>query len=188
MTPRCRWSQSARASARTPEPCDGRSAGLGSWVFGLMSLRENCPSTSATAKVGSHPRICHPEPERICGAPLRQATPQPLSLHPSQLRSGRAHCRSLGCPGFPVKVGGVANSMRFSLQKTAHAALSLAPRTGNPGTLGMTKGEGSVHLSRCYKGLRELYAEREANDPSIHITNCRGRNKSTFCHPDRSEA
>src|SRR5271154_7465822 len=33
-------------------------------------------------------------------------------------------------------------------------------------------------------GLRELYAEREANDPSIHITNCRGRNKSTLCHPD----
>ena len=39
----------------------------------------------------------------------------------------------------------------------------------------MTKGEGSVHLSSCYQGLRELYAEREANDPSIHITNCRGK-------------
>ena len=48
----------------------------------------------------------------------------------------------------------------------------------------MTKGEGSVHLSSCYKGLRELYAEREANDPSIHITNCRGRNQSTLCHPE----
>src|SRR5271156_2790666 len=33
-------------------------------------------------------------------------------------------------------------------------------------------------------GLRELYAEREANDPSIHITNCRGKSKSTLCHPD----
>ena len=65
-----------------------------------------------------------------------------------------------------------------------HTLLSLAPRTGNPGALGMTKGEGSVHLSSCYKGLRELSAEREANDPSIHITNCRGRNKSTLCHPD----
>jgi hypothetical protein len=52
----------------------------------------------------------------------------------------------------------------------------------------MTKGEGSVHLSSSYKGWRELSAEREANDPSIHITNCRGRNKSTLCHPDRSVA
>jgi hypothetical protein len=50
----------------------------------------------------------------------------------------------------------------------------------------MTKGEGSVHLSSCYKGLRELYAEREANDPSIHVTNCGGRNKSPLCHPERS--
>jgi hypothetical protein len=33
---------------------------------------------------------------------------------------------SLGCPGFPVEVGGVAIFMRFSLQKTAHAALSSA--------------------------------------------------------------
>jgi hypothetical protein len=48
----------------------------------------------------------------------------------------------------------------------------------------MTKGEGSFHLSSCYKGWRELYAEREANDPSIHITSCRGRNKSTLCHPE----
>ena len=47
----------------------------------------------------------------------------------------------------------------------------------------MTKGEGSAHLSSCYKGLREPYAKREVNDPSIHITNCRGRNKSTLCHP-----
>jgi hypothetical protein len=39
---------------------------------------------------------------------------------------GEENCRSLGGPGFPVKVGGVANSMRFSLQKTAHAALSSA--------------------------------------------------------------
>jgi hypothetical protein len=48
----------------------------------------------------------------------------------------------------------------------------------------MTKGEGGAHLSSCYEGLKELYAEREANDLSIHITNCRGRNKSTLCHPD----
>ena len=50
----------------------------------------------------------------------------------------------------------------------------------------MTKGEGSAHLSSCYKGLRELYAEREANDPSIHVTNCKGGNKSTLCHPERT--
>ena len=36
------------------------------------------------------------------------------------------NCRSLGFPGFPVEVGGAASSMRFSLQKTAHAALSSA--------------------------------------------------------------
>jgi hypothetical protein len=108
-----------------------------------------------------------------------QATPQP-----SQLRSGRAHCRSLGCPGFPVKVGGVANCMRFSLQKTAHAALSSAANRKSGCARDDKRGGGSVHLSSCYKGLRELSAEREANDPSIHITNCRGRNKSTLCHPD----
>jgi hypothetical protein len=48
----------------------------------------------------------------------------------------------------------------------------------------MTKGEGSAHLSSCYKGLRELYAEREANGPSIHFTNCRGRNESSLCLPE----
>ncbi len=37
------------------------------------------------------------------------------------------------------------------------------------------KGDGGAHLSSCYKGLREPYAEREANDPSIHTTNCRGK-------------
>jgi len=58
-------------------------------------------------------------------------------------------------------------------------------QTADPSAaLGMTKGEGSVHLSNCYRGWRELYAEREANDPSIRITSCRGRNKSTLCHPD----
>jgi len=99
----------------------------------------------------------------------------------------KENCRSLGCPGFPVKVGGVANSMRFSLQKTAHAALS-SPANRKSGYARDDKGEGSAHLSSCYTGLGELYAEREANDPSIHITNCRGRNKSTLCHPDRSVA
>ncbi len=109
------------------------------------------------------------------------------SLHPSQSRSGRAHCRSLGCPGFPAKVVASRTPCGFPYRKP-HTLLSLAPRTGNSGALGMQKRDGSAHLSSCYKGWRELYAEREANDPSIHITNRRGRNKSTLCHPDRSAA
>jgi hypothetical protein len=40
--------------------------------------------------------------------------------------SERSNCRSLGCPGFPVEVGGAAIFMRFSLQKTSHAGLSSA--------------------------------------------------------------
>ena len=50
----------------------------------------------------------------------------------------------------------------------------------------MTKGEGSVHLSSCYKGLRELSAEREANDPSIHITTVEEGTNLPFCHPERT--
>jgi hypothetical protein len=60
----------------------------------------------------------------------------------------------------------------------------MEPRTGNPGR--DDKGDGGAHLSSCYEGLRELSAEREANDPSIQITNFRGRNKSTLCHPERT--
>ena len=80
-----------------------------------------------------------------------------------------------------MKVGGVANSMRFSLQKTAHAALS-SPANRKSGYARDDKGDGDARLSSCYKGWRELYAEREANDPSIHVTNCGGRNKSPLCH------
>ncbi len=59
-----------------------------------------------------------------CSSLSRQATPRVRALKAAELLDGEAHRRSLGCPGFPVKAGGVANSMRFSLQKTAHAALS----------------------------------------------------------------
>jgi len=88
-------------------------------------------------------------------------------------------------PDFLSKLVASRTPCGFPYRKP-HTLLSLAPRTGNPGTLGMTKGEGGVHLNSCYKGLKELYAQREASDPSIHITNCRGRNKSTLCHPERS--
>jgi hypothetical protein len=39
---------------------------------------------------------------------------------------GGGNCRFLSFPGFPVEFGGVAIFMRFSLQKTAHAALPSA--------------------------------------------------------------
>jgi hypothetical protein len=74
--------------------------------------------------------------------------------------------------------------MRLSLEKAAYVVVYESSVVGNPEFARDDKGEGSAHLSSCYKGLRELYAEREANGPSIHITNCRGRNKSTLCHPD----
>jgi hypothetical protein len=74
--------------------------------------------------------------------------------------------------------------MRLSSKKAAYVVVDESSVVGNPEFARDDKGEGSAHLSSCYKGLRELHAEREANDPSIHITNCRGRNKSTLCHPD----
>ncbi len=57
----------------------------------------------------------------------------------------RLNCRSLGCPGFPVKIGGVANSMRFSLQKTAHAALASAA-SRKSGYARDDKGEGGASI------------------------------------------
>ena len=48
----------------------------------------------------------HPEPDWICGAPLYQASPQPLSLH---LRSCFQEGRTAGpsaTSGFPVRFGG----------------------------------------------------------------------------------
>ena len=76
--------------------------------------------------------------------------------------------------------------MRLSLEKAAYVVVFESSGVGNPEFARDDKGEGSAHLSSCYKGLRELYAEREANGPSIHITNCRGRNKSTtLCHSEQ---
>src|SRR5271156_1704181 len=102
---------------------------------------------------------------------------------PSSLAKGGAlQVPRLRSPGFPVKLVGVGEP---------HAAFPTESRTRSHEwshvqeiRVGMTKGEGSVHLSSCYMGWRELYAEREANHPSIHITSCRGRNKSTLCHPE----
>jgi hypothetical protein len=57
------------------------------------------------------------------------------------------NCRSLGCPGFPVKVGGVAIFMRFSFQKTAHAALSSAAYRKS-GYARDDKGEGGASMKK----------------------------------------
>jgi nucleoside-diphosphate-sugar epimerase len=88
-------------------------------------------------------------------------------------------------PDFLSGLVASVNLMRLSSKKAAYVVVVEICVVGNPEFARDDKGEGSVHLSSCYKGLRELYAEREANDPSIHITNCRGRNKSTLCHPER---
>jgi hypothetical protein len=96
----------------------------------------------------------------------------------------RRNCRSLGFPGFPVDLVGVDGLHAVFSYGKPHTRLCPVQRGRKSGCARDDKGEGSFHLSSCYKGLRELYAEREANDPSIHITSCRGRNKSTLCHPD----
>src|SRR5271156_3496375 len=60
------------------------------------------------------------------------------------------NCRSLGCPGFPVEVGDVAIFMRFSLQKTAHAAFSSAANR-KFGYARDDKGDGDVSMeSGCW--------------------------------------
>ena len=65
-------------------------------------------------------------------------------------RNGPQNCRSLGWPGFPVEVGGVAISTRFSLQKTAHAALSSAANRKS-GYARDDKGEGDASMeSGCW--------------------------------------
>jgi hypothetical protein len=62
------------------------------------------------------------------------------------------------------------NIMRLSSKKAAHGVVSESSVVGNPEFAPNDKGEGSAHLSNCDKGWTYLYAEREANDPSIHIT------------------
>jgi hypothetical protein len=57
------------------------------------------------------------------------------------------HCRSLGCPGFPVGVGDAAIFMRFSLQKTADAGLPSAA-CRKSGCARDDKGEGSASIWR----------------------------------------
>ncbi len=79
----------------------------------------------------------------ICGAPLHQATPQPLKPSPFgvALRQRELQIPPLRCPGFPVELGGVGEP---------HAAFRYESRTrgcvrryvaGNPGPVGMTNFE-----------------------------------------------
>jgi hypothetical protein len=60
--------------------------------------------------------------------------------------------------------------MRLSLEKAAYVVVFERRVVGNPEFARDDKGDGGAHLSSFHKGLRELYAEREANDPSIRIT------------------
>src|SRR5271168_1834957 len=80
-----------------------------------------------------------------------------------------ANSRSLGCPGFPVKVGGVANSMRFSLQKTAHAALSSAANRKS-GYARDDKGEGgaSIWCDGGNDNSQKTKADRGTGAPRSH--------------------
>ena len=82
--------------------------------------------------------------------------------------------RGLQIPRLPPDfLSGLAvpvNPMRLSLEKAAYVVVDESSVVGNPEFARDDKGEGSAHLSSRYKGWRELYAEREANDPSIHIT------------------
>jgi hypothetical protein len=83
---------------------------------------------------------------------------------------GKENCRSLGFPGFPVDLVGVDRLHAVFSYGKPHTRLCPVQRGRKSGFARDDKGEGSAHLSNCDKGWTYLYAEREANDPSIHIT------------------
>ena len=93
----------------------------------------------------------------ICGAPLHQATPQPLKPSPFgvALRQRELQIPPLRCPGFPVELGGVGEP---------HAAFRYESRTrgcvrryvaGNPGPVGMTNLRLAAHLGSGGGGATE---------------------------------
>ena len=101
---------------------------------GWLKLCWFCPSASTTAKVGRHPSICHPERSRgICGAPLHQATPQPLKLSPFGVAWRE---RELQIPRLPPDfLSGVvvsADFMRLSSKKAAYVVVDESSVVGNP--------------------------------------------------------
>jgi hypothetical protein len=95
--------------------------GVGTLLFGSVPPPPPLPRWAATLQF-----VIPSEAEGSAVLSPAKQLRRVKALKAAELLDGEAHRRSLGCPGFPVKAGGVANSMRFSLQKTAHAALSSA--------------------------------------------------------------
>jgi hypothetical protein len=73
---------------------------------------------------------------------------------PFALDAGGVKLQIPRLPRIPVKVGGVANFMRFSLQKTAHAALSSAANRKS-GYARDDKGEGGASMKSSGLDLGE---------------------------------
>jgi hypothetical protein len=90
--------------------------------------------------------------------------------------SERLNCRSLGYPGFPVEVGGVAIFMRFSLQKTAHAALSSAASRKSGYAPDEQDGSPRKHLILGGGNCRFLGYARNDKGESSALIGCGGGN------------
>jgi hypothetical protein len=63
-------------------------------------------------------------------------------------------------PDFLLVLVALANSMRLSLMKAAHAALSGVASEGNPGSLGMTKERVALHLGMGGGGCTETQSSQ----------------------------
>ena len=60
----------------------------------------------------------------------------------------RSNCRSLGSPGFPVELGGVGELHAPFLTERRTRGPILCCVAENPGSLGMTKGQGGASIWR----------------------------------------
>ena len=122
-----------------------------------ISLDRLCPSTSTTAKVSRHPKLCHPDRS------VAQWRDLQFNFRSQRKSRGRVS-------GFRFAIN--ANGSRYALSKnTSGEALGREGRTADPSaSLGMTKGEGCAHLSSSYRGmdtaagLRRLCRKKPAID------------------------
>ncbi len=82
-------------------------------------------------------------------------------------RKGPLNCRSLGCPGFPVKLGGVGELHAPFLTERRTRDSVRRGVAGNPGTLGMTKGRANASLeSGCWgEGVSSPWVGRRLMTP-----------------------
>jgi hypothetical protein len=86
---------------------------------------------------------CETQKRRHQVPPLRCALSKNIS------RRAPLNCRSLDCPGFPVKLGGVGELHAPFLTERRTRDRVRRSVAGNPGTLGMTKGRVALPAGIC---------------------------------------